>query len=144
MKVSEILTHKGPGVFTIGWDKQITEALETLVTNRIGVLIVLDDNGTIAGILSERDILSASFKQPGSYLNMKVRDFMTSEVIIVEPDDSVDYVENIMTQNRFRHIPVIKDKVLVGIISIGDIVKAQLVEKQEENKYLKDYITGIQ
>jgi len=144
MKVSEILANKGPEVFTIAEDKTLSEALRNLVTNRIGVLIVLNHEAKIKGILSERDILNASFKQPADYLNLNVKDFMTTNVVIVEPDDSVDYVENIMTKNRFRHVPVIKDKVLIGLISIGDIVKAQLEEKQDENKYLKDYITGIQ
>lgn len=142
MKVSEILASKGPEVFTIGFDKPLSEALKILVTNKIGVLIVLDYDARIAGILSERDILNASMKNPLDYLNLPVKDFMTSDVVIVEPDDNVDYVENVLTKNRIRHIPVIKNKVLVGLISIGDVVKAQLSESRDENKYLKDYITG--
>lgn len=142
MKVSEILASKGPEVFTIGLDKSLSEALRILVTNKIGVLIVLDYDAKIAGILSERDILTASLEHPLDYLNLAVKDFMTKDVVIVEPDDSIDYVENILTRNRIRHIPVIKNKVLVGLISIGDVVKAQLSETRDENKYLKDYISG--
>ena len=142
MKVSDILAKKGPEVFTISEDKTLQEALRLLVTNKIGVLIVLDHSAKLSGIISERDILTACHKQPMDYRNLNVSDFMTRNVIIVEPDDSVEYVENIMTQNRFRHVPVIKNKMLVGLISIGDIVKTILKEAKEENKYLKDYIAG--
>ncbi len=142
MKVSDILAKKGPEVFTIAEDKTLAEALRLLVTNKIGVLIVIDHKAKLSGIISERDILTACHKQPMDYNNLNVGDFMTRNVIIVEPDDSIDYVESIMTQNRFRHVPVIKDKVLVGLISIGDIVKTLLTETKEENKYLKDYIAG--
>ena len=142
MKVSDILIKKGPEVFTIAEDKTLQDALHLLVTNKIGVLIVINHEAKLTGILSERDILNACHNQPVDYRNLSVSDFMTRNVIIVEPDDSVDYVENIMTQNKFRHVPVLKDKVLVGLISIGDIVKILLTETKEENKYLKDYIAG--
>ena len=144
MKISEILKNKGPEVFTIGEDKTLDEALKILVLNKIGVLIVLNYEGKISGIISERDIIRASYDNPVDYRNLNVSEFMTKNVVIVEPEDSIDYAENIMTQNRFRHIPVINNKRLVGIISLGDIVKAQLTETRFENKYLKDYISGVQ
>lgn len=142
MKVSDILAKKGPEVFTIAEDKTLGDALRLLVTNKIGVLIVINHEAKLTGIISERDILNACHKQPIDYKTLSVSDYMTKNVVIVEPEDSIDYVENIMTQNRFRHVPVIKDKVLVGLVSIGDIVKTQLTETKEENKYLKDYIAG--
>lgn len=144
MKISEILKNKGPEVFTIGEEKTLDEALKILVLNKIGVLIVLNYEGKISGIISERDIIRASYDNPADYRNLNVSEFMTKNVVIVEPEDSIDYAENIMTQNRFRHIPVINNKRLVGIISLGDIVKAQLTETRFENKYLKDYISGVQ
>jgi CBS domain-containing protein len=142
MKVKDILEKKGPEVVTISGDKTLQDALRLLVTNKIGVLIVIDHEAKLTGIISERDILNACHSQPVDYRDLNVNDFMTRNVIIVEPEDSIDYVENIMTKNRFRHVPVIKNKVLVGLISIGDIVKEQLHETKEENKYLKDYISG--
>lgn len=142
MKVSDILAQKGSEVFTISEDKTLGDALRLLVTNKIGVLIVIDHKAKLSGIISERDILTACYKQPMDYQNLTVSDFMTRNVIIVEPNDSIDYVENIMTRNKFRHVPVIKDKILVGLISIGDIIKMLLSETKEENKYLKDYISG--
>jgi len=142
MKVSDILKSKGPEVFTIGEDKLLSEALKVLVKNKIGVLLVLNFSGIISGILSERDILRASYENPYDYLNLPVREFMTLNVIIVEPDDTLDYVERIMTTNKCRHLPVISNKVLIGLVSIGDLIKAELTETRFENKYLKDYISG--
>ena len=142
MKINDILAFKGNVVFTISDVAPLSEALEKLVSHRIGVLIVLNSAGKIAGILSERDILRASVTMPDGYLNQAVSHFMTTNVLIVEPDDNLDYAETIMTNNRFRHLPVIKDQALVGLVSIGDIVKAQLKETRDENKYMKDYISG--
>jgi len=144
VKVSEILKTKGPQVFTISEEKSLGDALRIIVVNKIGVLIVLNYEGKISGILSERDIIRASYENQNDYLNLGVAEFMTKNVIIVEPDDDVDYAESVMTTNRFRHVPVISNKILVGIISIGDIVKVQLNESRYENKYLKDYISGVQ
>jgi CBS domain-containing protein len=142
MKISDILSSKGNNVITIKESAPLSLALEKLVTNKIGVLIVLNDDGGIAGILSERDVLRASFTAPDEYLENLSGAYMTSDVIFAEPDDSIDYAENMMTNNRFRHLPVIKDGKLLGLISIGDIVKAQLSESRDETKYLKDYISG--
>ncbi len=143
MKVSEILKTKGPQVFTIGEEKSLGEALNIIVVNKIGVLIVLNYEGQISGILSERDIIRASYENQSNYLNLRLAEYMTKKVIIVEPEDDIDYVESVMTTNRFRHVPVISNKILVGLISIGDIVKTQLNEYRYENKYLKDYISGV-
>lgn len=142
MKVRDLLKNKGPEVYTIGVEKSIQEAIEILTRNNIGVLIVISENGKIEGIISERDILKASSKFPDNFLSIQVKDVMTKKLIIVEPDDEIDYVQKIMTDNRIRHLPVLNNKVLVGLISIGDVVKAQLSDKIYENKYLMDYISG--
>ena len=142
MKVSDILKNKGTEVFTIGEDKHLSEALKILVKNKIGVLLVLNSESQISGILSERDILRACYEHPADYINLQVKEFMTLKVIIAEPEDSLDYVERIMTANKCRHLPVISNQVLTGLISIGDLVKAELTESRHENKYLKDYISG--
>lgn len=142
MKVKDILSKKGPQVFTIGDQKHLGEAIEVLVNNNIGSLIVLNENGKISGIVTERDVLRESHKSPGSFRESAVKDVMTKKLIIVEPDDEMDYVESVMTNNRIRHLPVVKDGILVGMISIGDVVKNQLSEVRHNNKYLLDYIGG--
>jgi CBS domain-containing protein len=142
MKVKDILKNKGPEVFTIGEEKFIRNAVEVLVKNNIGALLVLNDSGKIVGIITERDILRESYNNPDNYLNLSINQAMTKKVIVVEPEDDIDYVESIITQNRIRHLPVVSNKILVGLISIGDLVKAQLSEARYENKYLMDYIGG--
>ncbi|MCX7736083.1 MAG: CBS domain-containing protein [Candidatus Kapabacteria bacterium] len=142
MKVRDILKNKGPEVYTIGDEKQLRDAVEILTRNNIGVLIVISDNAKIEGIISERDILKACYHNPDSFLDIRVKDCMTTKLLIAEPDDDIDYVQKIMTENRIRHLPVLHNKILVGLISIGDVVKAQLSDKMYENKYLMDYISG--
>lgn len=142
MKVKDILKYKGPEVFTIGEEKTLQEAVRILTANKIGVLLVLSSTAKITGILSERDIIRALETNPNNWFELKVKDIMTHQVLVVEPEDDIEYVEQVMTKNRCRHIPVIQNKVLVGLISIGDIVKAMLNETSVENKYLKDYISG--
>jgi CBS domain-containing protein len=142
MKVRDILKNKGPEVFTIGEEKLLRDAVDILARNNIGVLIVISSEGKIDGIISERDILKACSNNPDSFLNLPVKDCMTKKLLIAEPDDEIDYVQKIMTENRIRHLPVLNNKILVGLISIGDVVKAQLSDKIYENKYLMDYISG--
>lgn len=140
MKVRDILKTKGPEVVTIGEEKTIYDAIDSLVKHRIGALIVLNENAGIVGIISERDIMIESQKQYGS--QAKIKDVMTRKIIIGDPDDDLEYVEGIMTQNRIRHLPIISNERLVGMISIGDIIKAILKEAKVENRYLHDYIKG--
>ncbi|MFA6571634.1 MAG: CBS domain-containing protein [Bacteroidota bacterium] len=142
MKVKDILKNKGPEVFTVGEEKSLLEAMKILVVNKIGVLLVLNNSGKIIGILSERDLIRECFNNPGAFANNKVKDAMTKEVIIVESDDDIEYVESIMTKNRIRHLPVVHNNILVGLISIGDIVKSLLTSTLTDNKYLFDYISG--
>ncbi len=142
MKVRDILNQKGPEVITISSKKTIREAIQKLVNNNIGSLLVLDENAKLAGIITERDILRQSAIDPENYQNLPINNVMTKKLIIVEPEDDIEYVENTMTVNRIRHLPVVNNKVLVGIISIGDVVKYQLKEVKQENKYLMDYISG--
>lgn len=143
MKVKDILKQKGPEVFTIGEEKTLADAVKVLSANNIGVLLVLSLEAKISGIISERDIIRTLASDPANCLSKKVKEVMTKQVIVVEPEDDLEYVEKVMTINRCRHVPVINDKVLVGLISIGDIVKSMLKETEIENKYLKDYISGV-
>lgn len=142
MRVKDLLKNKGPEVFTIGAEKTLFEAITILVNNNVGSLIVLNNEAKIRGIITERDVLRQSFKHPNGFKEILVQDVMSTNIIVVEPDDEMSYCEKTMTENRIRHLPVVNKKVLVGIISIGDIVKAQSKEIRHENKYLRDYIEG--
>lgn len=143
MKIKDVLSKKGGTIHTIDQNKTIYEALSILVPNKIGSLIVLDNEGKIAGIFSERDALRECYNNPDNFQNIAVGSVMTKSIIVAEPDDDVEYVMGIMTQNKFRHTPIVdKSGTLVGIVSIGDLVKIQLSEKDFENKYLMQYIQG--
>jgi CBS domain-containing protein len=142
MKVKEILQEKGAEVATIGADKTVFEAIKSLVEKNIGSLLVLDEKSAIVGIITERDILRECDRRYESLRQTKVKDAMIKNVIVASPEDDIDYIESIMTENRVRHLPVISGQKLVGLISIGDVVKVQRGECRVENRYLKDYISG--
>ena len=140
MQVRDILQSKGTTVTTIGPEATIHEAMKTLVQHRIGSLVVSDEGGKIVGIITERDILRECAEHSERVKNTQVREVMTTNLIIGLPDDEISYVMGIMTHNRIRHLPIIANEKLEGLISIGDVVKAQLEETEFENRYLKDYI----
>ena len=142
MKVKDILKNKGTEVAIIGAEKTICDAVKTLVEKNIGSLLVQDEKGAIAGIVTERDILKQCNLCLESFKETRVKDVMTKNLIAASPDDDLDYVENIMTQNRIRHLPIIANQKLEGIISIGDLVNVLRGECKVENRYLKDYISG--
>jgi CBS domain-containing protein len=142
MKVKDILKNKGPKVFTISEDKSIADALKILVSNNIGVLLVLNQEAKIAGIFSERDVIKFAYNNPQNFGDIKINDVMSKNIIFVEPEDDIEYIESVMTNNHIRHLPVVDNKTLVGLISIGDIVKSLRTNKESENKYLIDYISG--
>ena len=143
MKVRDILKDKGSEVATIGAEETICDAVKTLVEKNIGSLLVLDEKGGITGIITERDILKQCNKCLESFKEIKIKDVMTKNLIVASPDDDLDYVENIMTQNKVRHLPIIsKNQKLEGIISIGDMVNVLRGECKVENRYLKDFISG--
>ncbi len=142
MKVKDILKDKGSEVATIGAEETVCDAVKTLVEKNIGSLLVLDEKGGITGIITERDILKQCNKCLESFKEIKIKDVMTKNLIVASPDDDLDYVENIMIQNRIRHLPIISNKKLAGIISIGDLINVLRGECQVENRYLKNYISG--
>jgi len=152
MKIKDILDRKGSAVRTIGPNETIVELIRQLCEHRIGALVVVGDDGKIAGIVSERDVLRETgelFRQhaeparaAAAAAPKRVKDIMTKTLIIGLPDDTVDYVMGVMTKNRVRHLPVVEDSRLIGIISIGDLVNAVLRETTYENRVLMDYIHG--
>ena len=141
MKVRDILHRKGSDVHTIEPDRSVRDAIRLLVDKRIGSLLVVE-GGRIAGIITERDILREAGKYAGRLDARKVRDAMTADLIVGVPDDDLNYVMNVMTKNKIRHLPILDGKSLQGMISIGDVVWASLTEAEFENRTLKQYISG--
>ncbi len=152
MRIRDILQQKGSDVATIEVDKTVHDAICKLNEHGIGALVVTGEGGELCGIITERDILRecgqhcAQLTEPlgqgHSACPALVREVMTTDMIIGIPDDDLSYAMGIMTKNRIRHLPVLDDGDLVGIISIGDVVKAHVEEKEYENRMLKDYIGG--
>jgi len=142
MKAKDILARKGSQVVTIREDNLLVEAIELFFSKRIGSLLVVDNNGNILGIIAPNDALRAVVHNTAAISSMKVADVMTHDVIVATPDDKIDYLLAIMTENRIRHIPIIDGGKLAGMVSTGDVVKAQVLDEKVENRYLKDYIEG--
>lgn len=142
MKVREILEKKGSRVVTCHIDNSLLEALSIFSANKIGSLLVVDSNDQIQGIIAPRDILLIVLNDMEKIKELKVHEIMTRDLIVAGLDDDVDYIQAVMTENRIRHIPILEGPELKGLVSIGDVVKAQVREKEVENRYLKEYIEG--
>jgi len=142
MLIKDILSEKGKEVFSVQENQSLQEALGILIKNKIGSLIVLNDKKKAVGIISERDIVWRCYKNPKDWPSIKAKDVMSSKLIIGTPQDDIGYAMAMMTQNRIRHLPIFEDKELVGVISIGDVVKEQLQKTEYENHYLKEYLYG--
>jgi CBS domain-containing protein len=143
MRIRDILRRKGAEVVTIGPHQTVHAAIQSLVNHNIGGLVVTRADGSVVGIITERDILRESAERSDRLKDTRVADIMTSEVIIGVPDDELEYVMGIMTKNRIRHLPVLDGEKLVGIVSIGDLVISHLRQTEFENRMLKDYIHGV-
>lgn len=142
MKVKDILDVKGSRVVNCHEDNTVMDALAIFAANRVGSLLVVDAHENILGIVAPRDVLLVVLKQYDNIKKIKVSTIMTKDLIVATPTDDIEYIQNIMTENRIRHIPILDNGSIQGIISIGDVVKAQMKEKDVENRYLKDYIEG--
>ena len=142
MFVSDILAQKGGRVYSIAPDTTLADAVALLATRRIGSVLVLDANSNIAGIMSERDIVRAIASQGAAALSLRVAEAMTADVVVCDPDDSIDHVMETMTSGRFRHLPVVRHGELYGLVSIGDVVKARLEDARHEAEALKAYIVA--
>jgi CBS domain-containing protein len=143
MKIRDLQKSFPISLQTISPDHTVHEAIQTLCSYNIGALPVLDRDGNLVGIVSERDVLRLCSREDcNEMLKRKVRDVMTRDLVISVPDDSIDYVMRVMTERRVRHLPVLQDHRLVAIVSIGDVVKAQYEERETEIRYLRDYMQG--
>lgn len=142
MKAKDILQTKGTRVITIIEDSLLVDAMAIFFANKVGSLLVVDKYDKILGIVAPNDVLKAVHKNLERVPEIRVREVMVTDLIVATPEDDIEYIQNIMTENRVRHIPILDTGELVGMISIGDVVKAQMKEKNVENRYLKDYIEG--
>lgn len=139
MYVETILKDKGHNVVSIPAESTLKQAADLLGEKRIGAVVVADKNG-LAGILSERDIVRAVSKFGKDALGKPVAETMTRNVITCAPSDTVDHLMGVMTGGRFRHVPVIDNGEMIGLISIGDVVKYKIAETEMEAEQLKIYI----
>lgn len=148
MRISQVLASKAAhgGVVTIRPDATVTELLRALAQQGIGAIVVSDDGRSIAGIVSERDIVRAMASDPdqgtsGGVRPLPVSRIMTVDVVTLTEDDDVEDAMRIMTESRIRHLPVVREGELVGLVSIGDVVKARLATLEDEKAALVDYVT---
>lgn len=141
MLVAEILKDKGDAVFSIRPDTRLAEACGELDRLKVGALIVCDAD-RVVGVLSERDVVRAIAQGGADALDKPVSDYMTAEVVFAEPGETVAILMGRMTDRRIRHLPVLRDARLAGVISIGDVVKCQIAEATREAESLRTYIAA--
>jgi CBS domain-containing protein len=140
MTLEQILKTKGHDVTTILADVTLRRAAQLLDDKKIGSVVATQDNGGLVGVLSERDITRQVARHGASALEMVVADAMTRDVITAEPSETIDQGLSRMTDRRIRHLPVCKDGELVGLVSIGDLVKWKIRETEAEAEAMKNYI----
>jgi CBS domain-containing protein len=140
MLVSHILNEKGREVLGIQPDATLQDAAAVLTRNRVGALIIRGDGGRLTGIISERDIVRAIAERGAAALELPVRARMTIEVAVCEENDTIAEIMETMTRCRFRHMPVVQNGKVTGMISIGDVVKSRIEETMREAQALKEYI----
>jgi len=140
MSVEAILKSKGSDVVTVAPGETVAHALSILEAHDIGALVVGSGSGAVEGIISERDIVRGLVQEGPALFGRKVGEVMTREVYTCEPDDSVADLMSQMTDRRIRHLPVVIDGRLRGIVSIGDVVKYRLGEMERETEALREYI----
>jgi CBS domain-containing protein len=140
MRIADVLRGKGGAVVTINPDATIAELVAGLAEHNIGAMVVAGPDG-IKGIVSERDVVRQLHTHGASVLSRPVEKIMTSVLSTCSKEDTVDSLTLLMTENRVRHVPVLEDGKLIGIVSIGDVVKTRMQELESEHEQLQSYIT---
>jgi CBS domain-containing protein len=140
VQIAQLLRRKGPDVVTVSPDRTVRAVLALLAEHGIGALVVSGGDGSVDGIVSERDVVRALHASGPDVLDGPVSALMTAEVHTCVPGASVHDLARTMTDHRVRHVPVVEDGRLLGIVSIGDVVKARLDELEDERAHLVDYI----
>jgi CBS domain-containing protein len=141
-KVRDCLEMKGERLITVGPDDTVETAIRKLVDNKIGAMPVCDGKGNLIGIVSERDLLKECAQQAKNIDKTRIKDVMTTDVVIGILEDDLDYVMDIMTQRGIRHLPIMDGPKLEGMVSIRDVVDIQLEKSKAEARFLNDYISG--
>lgn len=141
MHVSAIIGEKGSAVFSVGPDEAVSAAIAMLSDKRIGAVLVTRDD-RVLGVFSERDVINALSRAGAGIMTQPVKDFMSTDVVTCRRGDSIDHLMGLMTDRRIRHLPVIEDGKVVGMISIGDVVKFRIAEAEAESEALKTYIAS--
>jgi CBS domain-containing protein len=142
MRVSKLLASKGRDVATISKERTVSDALALLKERGIGALVVTGAKPPLVGIFSERDAVRALATSGESALQQKISELMTKDVVVCTEATLLNELMSMMTERRIRHVPVVEDAKLVGLISIGDVVKARLEELENDKKDLLDYVAG--
>ncbi|OGW46005.1 MAG: hypothetical protein A2078_04900 [Nitrospirae bacterium GWC2_57_9] len=141
MKVKELLSIKGLECFSINSTDTLQAAAKQMAECNIGALLVMD-RGSLVGIVTERDIVKNSANEQKSLKNVIIKDAMSANLLVVKPGDDLDYVMAIMIQNNIRHLPVVEESGLLGLLSMRDVVRVLVKNLKAENHYLKDFIGG--
>lgn len=141
MNVASILKLKGRAVATARSDASLHEAAQKLASKKIGAIVIVGPNGAVAGIISERDIIRAVAEHGAAAMSRTISEFMTRNVVSCSEASRLEEMMEMMTKGRFRHLPVIEDNALVGIISIGDVVKYHMAEVELEVSAMRNYLT---
>ena len=140
MNVASILQSKGNDVVTARPERKVAYVVEKLKGKGIGALVISEDRRTVLGIISERDILRGLAEHGAAVLDMQISELMTRDVVTCGPDTGIDELMSVMTDNRIRHIPVVEDGALSGIVTIGDVVKARLEQIERDAAAMRAYI----
>lgn len=142
MKVKELLKNKGLEVIAIDNDSTVDTAVNKMIERNIGAVLVMDE-GNFVGVFTERDVLKCWMdKNKVSFEKVKISEVMSRDIIVINPDDEVEYAMTIMTNKRIRHLPVVEQGKIIGLVSIRDVVKYHVGNLEAEVHYLKDFITG--
>jgi CBS domain-containing protein len=140
MRIADVLRTKGSGVVTVSPETTVADLLAGLAEHNIGAMVVTGPDG-VAGIVSERDVVRRLHERGAGLLTRPVSEIMTKVIATCAPGDSVDDLSLLMTQRRVRHVPVLQDGVLAGIVSIGDVVKSRMEELETHQEHLHAYIS---
>ena len=141
MTLEELLNRKETLLISVKASDEVILAIKNMVDCKVGSLLVTSDEGEFIGILTERDILRFSAQRDGKLAGARIEETMTRDLMVATPDCSIDQAMSMMTEHRFRHLPVMDGGKPIGMVSIGDLVKAKLKDVTVEVKYLRDYIS---
>ncbi len=143
MLVKSLLESKPKEIVTVGPQTSVDDAMDMLIRKNIGCLPVLDHNKELIGIVSDKDIFKKIHQTKGEYHALKVADVMTADLIVGLPDDDITYIAGIMKKNWIRHVPIVEEGRVIGLVSLRDILKTITKTTDIENRYMKMYMDGL-